>query len=85
MKKASSIYILTSFVMYSGVRLLEPHLKEAIELGAEVKVLAGDYLFVTQPHALQSDTSTRTSSLEIQVEHQQSPEAAESTCSETAF
>lgn len=54
MKKASSIYILTSFVMYSGVRLLEPHLKEAIELGAEVKVLAGDYLFVTQPHALQA-------------------------------
>ncbi|WP_029099847.1 DEAD/DEAH box helicase family protein [Brevibacillus thermoruber] len=54
MKKSSAIYILTSFVMYSGVRLLEPHLKEAIERGAEVKVLAGDYLFVTQPHALQA-------------------------------
>ncbi|MFY0545627.1 DEAD/DEAH box helicase family protein [Brevibacillus sp. H7] len=54
MKKSSAIYILTSFVMYSGVRLLEPHLKEAIERGAEVKLLAGDYLFVTQPHALRA-------------------------------
>lgn len=54
MKKASSIYILTSFVMYSGVRLLELYLKEAVERGAEVKVLAGDYLYVTQPDALQA-------------------------------
>ena len=54
MKKASAIYILTSFVMYSGVRLLEPHLKEAIEREADVKLLAGDYLFVTQPHGLQA-------------------------------
>lgn len=50
--RASGIYILTSFVMESGVRLLAPHLKEAIERGAEVKLLAGDYMFVTQPSAL---------------------------------
>lgn len=54
MQNASSIYIMTSFVMQSGVRLLAPHLKGAIERGAEVKVLAGDYLFVTQPEGLQA-------------------------------
>ncbi|MEK3883649.1 DEAD/DEAH box helicase family protein [Paenibacillus sp. PL2-23] len=52
MQHASGIYIMTSFIMQSGVRLLAPHLKSAIERGAEVKVLAGDYLFVTQPEGL---------------------------------
>ncbi|MUG70586.1 DNA helicase [Paenibacillus validus] len=61
MQNASGIYIMTSFVMQSGVRLLAPHLKGAIERGAEVKVLAGDYLFVTQPEGLQAllDIDTR--------------------------
>ena len=36
------------------MRLLALHLKDAIERGAEVKVLAGDYLFVTQPEGLQA-------------------------------
>ncbi len=45
---------MTSFIMQSGVRLLAPHLKAAIDRGAEVKVLAGDYLFVTQPEGLQA-------------------------------
>ncbi|MEB3103544.1 DEAD/DEAH box helicase family protein [Ferviditalea candida] len=51
-ERASGIYILTSFVMESGVRLLQPYLKAAAERGAEIKILAGDYLFVTQPQAL---------------------------------
>jgi superfamily II DNA or RNA helicase/HKD family nuclease len=54
MQNASGIYIMTSFVMQSGVRLLAPHLKKALDYGAEVKVLAGDYLFVTQPEGLQA-------------------------------
>lgn len=54
MQNASGIYIMTSFVMQSGVRLLAPHLKSAIERGAEVKMLAGDYLFVTQPEGLKA-------------------------------
>jgi superfamily II DNA or RNA helicase/HKD family nuclease len=54
MRNASGIYIMTSFVMESGVRLLAPHLKNAIERGADVKMLAGDYLFVTQPEGLQA-------------------------------
>ncbi len=52
--KAVGIYILTSFVMESGIRLLAPHLREAAERGAEIKLLAGDYLFVTQPEALRT-------------------------------
>ncbi|WP_134702982.1 DEAD/DEAH box helicase family protein [Ammoniphilus sp. YIM 78166] len=52
MEQASSIYFITSFVMESGVRLLEGRLKQAILRGAEVKILAGDYLFVTQPEGL---------------------------------
>ncbi|MED4970713.1 DEAD/DEAH box helicase family protein [Parageobacillus toebii] len=49
---SSTIYILTSFVMKSGVRLLKETLKKAAERGADIKICAGDYLFVTQPEAL---------------------------------
>ncbi|MGW6435077.1 DEAD/DEAH box helicase family protein [Peribacillus butanolivorans] len=49
---ASSICILTSFVMKSGVQYLREALKTAAERGAEIKVCTGDYLFVTQPEAL---------------------------------
>ncbi len=49
---ASSICILTSFVMKSGVYYLREALKAAVERGAEIKVCTGDYLFVTQPEAL---------------------------------
>ncbi|MFC3885567.1 DEAD/DEAH box helicase family protein [Bacillus songklensis] len=51
-EQSDSIYILTSFVMDSGVNLLAPSLRTACERGAEVKLLAGDYLHVTQPKAL---------------------------------
>ncbi|MFD3260749.1 DEAD/DEAH box helicase family protein [Paenibacillus lentus] len=51
-QSASGIYIMTSFLMQSGVRLLAPHIKNALERGAEVKMLAGDYLYITQPEGL---------------------------------
>jgi len=54
METASSIYIMTSFVMESGVLLLEHPLKQALKRGAEVKLLAGDYLYVTQPEGLRA-------------------------------
>ncbi|MBP1995822.1 DEAD/DEAH box helicase family protein [Paenibacillus eucommiae] len=54
MQNASGIYIMTSFVMHSGVRLLAPHLKRALDHGAEVRMLAGDYLFVSQPEGLRA-------------------------------
>ena len=49
---AKSCYILTSFVMNSGVKLLEPLLKEAAERGVDIKIVTGDYLYITQPDAL---------------------------------
>ena len=49
---ADAIYLLISFVMTSGVRILAPHLRDAAARGTEIKLLAGDYLFVTQPEAL---------------------------------
>lgn len=52
MTKAKSCYILTSFVMKSGVKILEPLLREAAENGADVKICTGDYLYITQPDAL---------------------------------
>lgn len=51
-KISSTIYILTSFVMKSDVRLLKETLKKAAERGADIKICAGDYLFVTHPEAL---------------------------------
>jgi superfamily II DNA or RNA helicase/HKD family nuclease len=53
LQSARSIHILTSFVMKSGVDVLAPHLKAAAERGTEVQVCTGDYLFVTQPDALE--------------------------------
>ncbi|WP_163150679.1 DEAD/DEAH box helicase family protein [Anoxybacillus sp. MB8] len=49
---ASTIYILTSFVMKSGVDIIKEPLKKAAERGADIKICAGDYLYVTQPDAL---------------------------------
>ena len=50
--ESDTIYLLISFVMESGVRLLVPYLRDAAMNGADIKVLTGDYLFVTQPEAL---------------------------------
>ncbi|MBO8173102.1 MAG: DEAD/DEAH box helicase family protein [Bacillaceae bacterium] len=52
MSMASAIYIMTSFVMESGVRKIESDLKQAAQRGAEIRFLTGDYLFVTQPEGL---------------------------------
>lgn len=49
---ADTIYLLVSFVMDSGAQLLSPYLKEAAHRGADIKILTGDYLYVTQPQGL---------------------------------
>ncbi|WP_404354870.1 DEAD/DEAH box helicase family protein [Cytobacillus firmus] len=51
-ESASSICILTSFSMKSGVSYLANHLKKAAERGADIKICTGDYLYITQPEAL---------------------------------
>ncbi|WP_338751174.1 DEAD/DEAH box helicase family protein [Bacillus sp. FJAT-52991] len=52
-EEAEEIYILTSFVMKSGVKKILPSLKKAALRGAEIKIGTGDYLHITQPDALQ--------------------------------
>lgn len=52
-ENASTICILTSFVMKSGVEFLRDALKKAVENGADIKICPGDYLNITQPEALE--------------------------------
>ena len=52
--RAKSIYILTSFAMKSGVKVIRESLNRAAERGADIKICTGDYLFITQPEALKS-------------------------------
>jgi superfamily II DNA or RNA helicase/HKD family nuclease len=49
---AVTICILSSFVMKSGVSYLKNALKEAVLNGADIKICTGDYLYITQPEAL---------------------------------
>jgi superfamily II DNA or RNA helicase len=50
---ANTICILASFVMKSGVDYIREALKKAAKSGAEIKICTGDYLFITQPKALE--------------------------------
>lgn len=52
MLKADKIDIIVSFLMESGVRMLLKDLKAALERGAQVRILTGNYLGITQPSAL---------------------------------
>jgi len=51
-EKASTICILTSFVMKSGVAFLREALAKAAKAGADIKICTGDYLHITQPEGL---------------------------------
>ncbi|WP_301107165.1 hypothetical protein [Sporosarcina sp.] len=50
--EADTIYWMTDFLMKSGVKEVLPVLREAALRGAEIKILTGDYLSITQPGAL---------------------------------
>jgi superfamily II DNA or RNA helicase/diadenosine tetraphosphate (Ap4A) HIT family hydrolase/HKD family nuclease len=50
--RADDIAILAAFVQDSGVQRLEPYILSALERGARVRLLTGDYLNITQAHAL---------------------------------
>lgn len=52
-EEAEHICWITAFAMASGVKLMLPSLKEAHERGATIQLLAGDYLSITQPDALE--------------------------------
>ncbi len=50
--KAKKIDIIVSFLMESGVRMILSDLKAALDRGAKVRILTGNYLGITQPSAL---------------------------------
>jgi superfamily II DNA or RNA helicase/HKD family nuclease len=50
---AVTICILSSFVMKSGVHYLKTALKQTALNGADIKICTGDYLYITQPEALE--------------------------------
>ena len=50
--KAKKIDIIVAFLMESGVRLLADDFKEAVDNGAVLRMLCGNYLNITQPQAL---------------------------------
>ncbi|OZU89633.1 DNA helicase [Virgibacillus indicus] len=64
---SSTIYILTSFIMKSGVDVIFDVLQERLKDGADVKILTGDYLYVTQPKALQRLLDLLGDNLEIRL------------------
>ncbi|SDC00200.1 Superfamily II DNA or RNA helicase [Pelagirhabdus alkalitolerans] len=49
---SSSTAILVSFMMKSGLELIMSSLQEALDSGAQIKILTGDYLYISQPEAL---------------------------------
>lgn len=51
-KTATTIDIIVSFLMESGVKLLLQDLKEALDRGVNIRILTGNYLKITQPQAL---------------------------------
>lgn len=52
-RNSSMIYILSSFLMESGINVIFDDLQYALSEGADIKVLTGDYLYVTDPKALE--------------------------------
>lgn len=52
-ESSTSMYWMTAFAMTSGVKLVLPQLREAAARGCEIKMLVGDYLYITQPDALE--------------------------------
>ena len=52
LKKAESVDIIVSFLMESGVKMLLRELERALERGAKIRILTGNYLGITQPSAL---------------------------------
>lgn len=49
---ADDIAIAAAFIRMTGIRLIQTALEDAIERGARVRILTGDYLGVTDPQAL---------------------------------
>lgn len=49
---ATEIYMVVAFAQVSGVKELSASLRKASERGAQIRILVGDYLYLTNPDAL---------------------------------
>ncbi len=47
-----SIDLVVSFILDSGIRLLQPRLQDLLDRGGRIRIVTGDYLDVTEPRAL---------------------------------
>jgi HKD family nuclease len=52
LEQSQAAYWLVAFTMVSGVELLLPALQSARDRQIDIKILTGDYLYVTEPEAL---------------------------------
>lgn len=52
MKNALQIDMIVSFMMESGIRMLLSDFESALDRGAKIRILTGNYLGITQPSAL---------------------------------
>ena len=52
MKTANGVDIIVSFLMESGVKMILKDLDQALQRGAKIRILTGNYLGITQPSAL---------------------------------
>lgn len=52
LKQADRVDIVVSFLMESGVRMLLNELENSLKRGAQIRILTGNYLGITQPSAL---------------------------------
>lgn len=66
-KNSSLIYILSSFIMKSGIDIIYDDLKYALSQGADIKVLTGDYLYVTDPKALEKLLHLKGENIEVRL------------------
>lgn len=51
-KTAERIDFIVSFLMESGIKIILPDLREAVNRGVKIRILTGKYLGITQPTAL---------------------------------
>lgn len=51
-ERADQIFMAIAFVRFSGLQLIFDALQEAVERGKTLRILTGDYLGLTEPHAL---------------------------------
>ncbi|MCL5065392.1 MAG: phospholipase D-like domain-containing protein, partial [Firmicutes bacterium] len=54
LERAATFYALVAFVRLSGIASLLSTLQKFVQAGGEVKLLTGDYLYVTEPEALEA-------------------------------